>query len=83
MAEYLVDFDAPSRVVSDVEATATEIKVKQQGLVVQEIVRCRDCRWYGRRHHVCFFRPIYTFPVREDHFCALGERLREVAWRIS
>lgn len=44
MAEYLVDFDAPSRVVSDVEATASEIRLKQQGLIVTEVIRCRDCK---------------------------------------
>ena len=41
---------------------------------LREVVRCRDCRWYGPKKRLCLFQPIYPHPEHPDHFCALGER---------
>lgn len=46
--------------------------------VVREIVRCEDCRWYGHSKGKCLYRPLYAFPVRRDHWCAVGERRRRM-----
>lgn len=46
--------------------------------IVREIVRCEECRWYGHSKGKCLYRPLYAFPVRRDHWCAVGERRRRV-----
>ena len=52
-----------------VRLTSDHIKVKG-GEYVQDIVRCKDCRWY-KDFDGCFFS---TAEVEPNHFCAWGER---------
>lgn len=40
------------------------------GEYVQDLVRCKDCRWY-KDFDGCFFS---TDGVDEDDFCSYGER---------
>ena len=52
-----------------VRLTSDRIKIKG-GEYVQDIVRCKDCRWY-KDFDGCFFS---TAEVEPDHFCSWGER---------
>ena len=42
--------------------------------VVQEVVRCADCRFYHDDRRLCFFHPSEPHTVHPRHFCARGER---------
>ena len=65
MAEYVIDGSKLSREVAE--------KLIEFKAVHKRIVRCKDCRWYGKRRRMCTYRPIDLHLVHPDHWCALGE----------
>lgn len=76
MSEYIVSFDGSENL-----APALALAVASAGLkpLHEEIVRCRDCRFYDERHRECSMLECQEcwyklHDVEPDGFCAWGER---------
>lgn len=42
-----------------------------------EVVRCKDCKWFGKMDELDACNRIYGFtiaPIMPDHYCGYGER---------
>ena len=58
------------------EYIVSETMLTHVGSMLREVVRCRECRWFGPKTRTCRFQPIEPQTVLPDHFCARGERRR-------
>ena len=77
MSEYIVELpDKPAKVVRDGWNVRIEWGFKQR----EEIVRCRDCKWYCEEWNRKLMRDTISCDwfdgahVKPDGFCAWGER---------
>ena len=73
MSEYVyrsaVDYQPEERESTD--------KLDHYGTLHEEIIRCRDCRYYTHSSwHRCDLRGI-AHEVKSDGFCAWGEKVNE------
>ena len=45
---------------------------------LQELIRCKDCKYYFREGHVrCWNIRVMHYPVEPDEFCSRAERKEE------
>lgn len=40
----------------------------------EEIIRCKDCRYWCEEDHVCGLRDCYGWDYKPDSFCSWAER---------
>lgn len=73
MAEYVVKGAEPNETVLHTR-TPNGYEEWQWLPVREEIVRCRDCRYYEPNTYSRFTCELLTFHVEPDGFCAWGER---------
>lgn len=62
-----------------IEELEEENKELKEKLDVQEVVRCKDCKYLlsdlsAREHHLCM-RSFYPVAVTFDDFCSYGARM--------
>lgn len=66
MAEYIVDTEKVPSVLRDL--------VKHESGSLQEVVRCRDCKFYYQLDRLCNKNSGILISVTPDSYCNYGER---------
>ena len=57
------------------DAISAVIKKLKMVSINEDIVRCKDCRYYSRMYKLCGCRTDkYNVYLNEDDFCSFGER---------